>query len=158
MAIRIEQRRALNAVEIVSELDDAIDKEASDLAGYQETADISKLKFLPGMTPTVFLCNFSLKGKEPAHIKNSMVGGVDDDGRPSITMGTWSFKVVKYTLKDIKNPEGIAEDQKLVYKKDQNGYAHDDVLATLDQLGILNEIFGFYSRLVMVGPKANAKN
>lgn len=158
MAIKFEKSRPLNAVEVVSELDDSIDMEASDWEGYKATGDMAKLKFVAGKQPTIFLCNFDLKGKEGAQIKNAMIDGQDDEGKPKIALGSWSFKVAKYVLKDIKNPADVPAGSQLVFKKDQHGYAHDDVIAELDKVGIVNELFAMYSTLVLGGARAHAKN
>lgn len=158
MAIIIQKQQPINAVEVISEQDDALDLEASDLEAYKKTGDVSKLKFIEDKQPTIFLCNFSLKGNQATTVKNSMMGGTDDDGKPVVAFGTWSFRVAKYCLKDIRNPEGLPEDAKLLFKKDEKGLAHDDLIAMLDRVGIVNEIFAMYSALALVGAKANAKN
>ena len=158
MAIIIQKQLPINAVEVVSEQDDALDLEASDIEGYKKTGDLSKLKFIADKQPTIFLCNFSLKGQQATVVKNSMMGGTDDEGKPVVAFGTWSFRVAKYCLKDIKNPDGLAEDSKLIFKKDEKGLAHDDLLATLDRIGIVNEIFSMYSALALTSVRANAKN
>ena len=158
MAIQLQKKAPINAIEVVSQHDDAVDAEGSNWEEYKSTGDISKLKFIPGKQPTIFLCNFAMKGHEAASLKNSMLGGTDDEGKPQVAFGTWSFRAVKYCLKDIKNPDGMAEDTKLVFKKDEKGYAHDDLLATLESLGIINEIFGMYTSLALGGVKGNAKN
>lgn len=158
MAIKIEQRKPLNAIQIVSELDDAIDMQASDWEEYKKTGDMSKLQFMAGKQPTIFLCNFAPKGHEASAIKDSMLGGRDDEGQPKLQLGSWSFKVVKFTLKDIQNPPDLPLEQQLKFKKDSQGYAHDDVVTELDRLGIVNEIFAMYTALTMGGARANAKN
>lgn len=158
MAIKVQRKKPLNALEIICSFDDAIDQDNSDIEEYKKTADISHLKFHPDKQPTVFLCNFELKGKESANVKNAMISGKDDEGNPQLALGTWSFRVVKYTLKDIKNPTDLAADEKIEFKKDKDGYAHDDLIATLDNLGVVTEIFSFYTQLVTGGAGANAKN
>lgn len=158
MAIRVEQKRRLNALEVVSVNDDAIDQENSDIKEYKKTGDIAKLKFLENKQPTIFLMNFELKGKEAAMVKNSMLEGKDEDGNPQVTLGSWAFRVVKYTLKDIKNPADLPEECRLVFKKDDRGYAHDNLLSQLDTFGIIDELFSFYTTLALTGAKSNAKN
>lgn len=158
MAIRINKNRGLNALEVVSKNDDALDLEQSKWEEYEETGDISKLCFLPDRQPTVFLCNFEIKGKQAESIKNNMLGGRDDDGNPKVSLGSWSFRVVKNVLKDIKNPSDMSHMEALIMKKDKDGLVHDDLLADLDNMGVIDAIFGMYTRLVLGGAKANAKN
>lgn len=158
MAIRIEQKRALNAVELVSVNDDAIDTENSNIEEYQKTGDLVHLKYLPDKAPTIFLMNFEHKGKEGAMVKNAMLEGKDENGAPTFTVGSWAYKIVKLTLKDIKNPPDLPEDCRLVYRKDDRGYAHDETIAKMDRYGIVEELFAFYSKLALTGAKSNAKN
>lgn len=156
MGIKVN-RLPLNAVEIISENDDSLDLEKCNWDEYKKSFDRGHLVFIPGKQPTVFLCNFSLKGKESASIKNNLIGGADDEGKPKIALGSWSHRVVKLVLKDIKNPDDIPEDQRIVFKKDDLGYAHDDVLTLLEQAGVLTEIFTHYTT-ASGGIRGNAKN
>jgi hypothetical protein len=159
MAIRRTEQRKINAVEIISKADDALDLEQSNWAEYEKTYDVAHLKFQPNKQPTRFIANFEFTGKHSAKIKNSIFGGRDeDDGTPKVALGDWSFKVVKYSLKDIKNPDYLPEAECIKFIKDESGFAHDNLLAELDRYGIVNEIFGAYNALVSNGPRANAKN
>jgi hypothetical protein len=159
MAIKLTQSRKLNALEIISKGDDALDMERSNWGEYEKSYDSTHLCFLPGKEPTRFVVNFELTGKQSAKVKNSMFSGRDeDDGTPKVALGDWSFRVVKYSLKDIKNPSDLPEAECIKFQKDENGYAHDDLLATLDKHGIVNEIFSAYTTLVQNGPRANSKN
>lgn len=164
MAFRIDKTRALNALHIVSKHDDAHDKgdneenwEREIWSEYEKTLDINKLRFLPDTQPTVFLCNFELKGKDSAAIKNAMIEGGMDGGTPKLALGSWSQQVVKHVLKDIQNPDYVPPEDRIVFKKDGRGLAHDDVLAVLDQYGILTEIFTHYNSMTG-GVRSNAKN
>lgn len=158
MGIKLVQKRNINAVEVISENDDALDLETSDFEEYKKTGDISHLKFIADKTPTKFICNFALKSNEISSIKNSMIAGSDSEGKPVVTLGSWSFKVVKTCLKDIINPSDLLPEEKIVFKRDSQGYCHEDVLVVLDQLGILNEIFSMYTTLTSTDVKANSKN
>ena len=158
MAIRINESKRLNALEIISQQDDALDIDNCDFEEYAKTGDQKHLQFKPGKQPTIFLCNFELKGREYEWVKNSMLGGKDEDGSPKVALGSWSQRVVKYTLKDIKNPPDIPENERLVYKSDSGKYANDDTIAKLENLGIVNEIFGMYSNLVLSSHRPHAKN
>jgi hypothetical protein len=158
MAIRLQQAKRLNVIEIVSEIDDAIDMNLSEWEEYKKTGDRKFVMCKPGKQPTIFLCNFELKGKESAHVKNAMLDGKDEDGAPKVTIGSWSHRVVKYTLKDIVNPSDLPEEEKIVFKKDDRGYCHDDVISKLEELGIVSEIFGLYMTLVIGSHRQASKN
>lgn len=158
MAIKLEKKKQLNAVELISEKDDAIDLESSDLEEYKKTGDVSKLAIISGKEPTKFICNFQLKAGELAAIKNSMLSGSDQDGKPQVALGSWTYRVVKYVLKDIINPSDLPADEKIVMKKDSQGYVHDDLMVILEGIGITNEIFAMYTSLTSTEHRQNAKN
>lgn len=157
MAIRIERKKNLNAVEIISEHDDSLDVEKCDFPAYRKDYDRAHLAFLPNTQPTVFVCNFELGGKEAAAVKNSMLGGSDDDGKPQVALGSWGFRIVKLCLKDIRNPADVPEEQQLKLRKDDRGYVHDDFIAVLDRIGVANEIFAAYNAMTTV-TRGNLKN
>ena len=158
MALKKQNKRPINAIEVISKDDGAVDLEQSNWEEYAKTGDRSHLVFVEGEQPTIFLCNFKLKGKEARSIKNNMIGGKDDDGNPKISLGDWSYRVVKQTLKDIINPADSNPMESFVFKKDADGYVHDDLLAELDSLGMVDAIFGMYTSLTSGGARDNAKN
>lgn len=159
MAMRAIKSIPLTAIELVSKNDDALDLEKSDWEQYQKTGDLNHLKFVEGKVPTYFICNFDFKRSEAESVKNSMIGGKDDNGDAKVALGSWSFRIAQLALKDIKNPEDLPEDEKILYKKDRQGYAHENVILQLERMGVVNEIFSLYSALVLSNEvKANAKN
>lgn len=164
-----EQKINLKALEIISEIDDSLDK--GDLESdegkekwkeiwddYCKDLDRAKLPFIEGKEPTVFLCNFELSGKQSASVKNSMLEGKDEDGQPKVAMGSWSQRVVQHTLKDIQNPSDLPKEKHLVFKKDDRARASATIVGILDRLGIVNEIFGHYTNLAMGGARTDPKN
>lgn len=152
MAVKKQPKKNLSVVEIISEQDDAVDNEAegTDWEAYRETLDPSKL-VIKG-SPTVFVCNFDLSAKQAEGIRNSMAGS------GGITLGSWSQRVVRSTLKEIRNPPEIPAVDQLILKKNSDGTVHDDTITELERAGIVQEIFNHYMRLVGVGGRANAKN
>jgi len=157
MALK-RSKRNLASLELVSVNDGAIDTEASDIDEYKKTGDLKHLKFLPNEQPTKFLCNFEVSAKQAAAIKNGMIAGRDEQGDPQVTLGTWAHRVVKHTLKAITNPEGLTPEERFDFKTDEHKLVHDDVIALLDRQGVVDEIFGFYTKLALGGAKENAKN
>jgi len=158
MAFKRNTKRNLASIEIVSVNDDAIDTEKSDLEEYKKTGELKHLVFVPGAQPTRFLCNFEVQAKHGAAIKNGMLAGRDESGDPQVTLGTWAHRVVKYTLKGITNPDSMSEEDRFVFKTDEHQMVHDDLLGALDRHGVVDEIFGFYTKLALGGAKDNAKN
>lgn len=158
MALTNVQTKPLNALQIISRNDDAIDAEASDWEKYDETLDPVHLKMLPGKMPTTFLCNFDLTAKERAMINNALISGVDDDGKPKVGLGTWQLTVAKLVLKDIQNPDYIPEAQRIILKKEGRGYPDDRTLNTLSKLGVISEIHTHFTRQTEGGARPAAKN
>lgn len=158
MAIKRQAKTNLNSLAIISKHDESVDLDKSNWDEYQKKLDPAHLVFKEGMQPTRFLCNFELKGKEAVTIKNAIFGGSDEDGKPLVTMGTWSYRVVKLTLKDIQNPEDLPLHEQVTMRKDDRGLAHDDLIGELDRYGIVDEIFGHYSRLILTSGKEQGKN
>ena len=157
MAIRTQARARLNAVEMIAKIDDAID-DGADYDAYVKANDRNLLKFKPGLQPTVFLLNLEFSGKEAEAVKNAIVSGKDEDGSPKVALGSWSFKVAKLSLKDIINPPDVPLEAQMKMKKDDRGFAHDDLLGELDRLGIVQDIFSFYTTHVMSPARSAAKN
>lgn len=158
MAIKLVKKKNLDAIRFISENDDAIDLQKSNYDEYKKTLDESHLVFVENKQPTIFVCNFELKGGEAAFVKNSMISGTDESGKPVVTLGSWSFKVCKTVLKDIINPEYLTADERIMFKKDKSGYASDDLLSILDQAGIVSEIFSLYTEMTSVGKGRDEKN
>lgn len=160
MAITIQQGKRLNAVRIISRIDDAVDAEGTDWEAYDKDLDEKHIKLLPGKTPTVFLCNFELKAKEAANIKNNMQTVEVDAGENKIkmTMGSWAYQVVRLTLKDIQNPDSVPAENQLVMKREGAGYPMDETMTMLERLGVVQEIFNHYLTQTQAIKKAASKN
>lgn len=158
MAIRVVAKQNLKAVEVISRNDDALDMDKAEYDEYIKTGDISKLAFVENKQPTRFIVNFELSGKEAALVKNEIMGGRDEDGKPKMSYGSWQHRVAKYTLKDIQNPTDVPKEEQLELKKDSQGYVNDFTMGLLERYGIVDDIFALYSHLVLDSAKQNSKN
>ena len=158
MAFKKSGVRNLNAVKLISRNDGAVDLELSDFALYDKDpiTNESYLKLLDGKSPTIFLCNFEVTGKDGAAIQDSMIGGVDDEKNPKMTMGKWAYEITRRCLKDIQNPVGETDVIKL--SRDSKGYVSDETMTELQRYGIVNEIFNHYFTLTQSEVKSNSKN
>lgn len=158
MAIRVVAKQNLKMVEVISSKDDALDMEKSNYDEYVKTGDVSKLVFVEGKQPTRFICNFELSGREASYVKNEIMGGKDEDGKPKLSYGSWQHRVAKFTLKDIQNPADVPREEQMELKKDDRGYVNDYTMGILERYGIVDDIFVLYTHLVLEGAKQNAKN
>jgi len=158
MAFKKSGVRNLNAVKLISRNDGAVDLELSNFTLYDKDPIIneSEIKLLDGKSPTIFLCNFEVTGKDGAAIQDSMIGGVDDEKNPKMTMGKWAYEITRRCLKDIQNPVGETDVIKL--SRDSKGYVSDETMTELQRYGIVNEIFNHYFTLTQSEVKSNSKN
>lgn len=168
MAIELSKIRKPAGVRIISKKDSAIDWKATTPAEWDRymggcLRNEDAVKFLEGMQPTIFLCNFDFDGEESAKIKNYMSGGADKfaDSKKStkVTIGSWGYMVVKYALKEIQNPPGTKDCLEL--KKDSKGYVNDETMNILARTEILDEIFAHYLVITQADKdrvEDNAKN
>jgi len=170
MAIVLNNQKRLNCVRVISKQDTAIDwaKETDqeptgtteeDWERYREdpVRNEDAIKYKQDMSPTVFVCNFELDGKEAAAIKNSMIKSIDKDTKdPVVQFGSWAYTVVRMVLKEIENPPNV--ENVIVLKKDSRGYVDNRTMSLLERAGLVPEIFSHYTMLTKDEHKANAKN
>ena len=158
MAISVSNVKRLNAVRIISRIDDAIDNDASDWEKYDEDPieNESALKFLADKLPTIFICNFELDAKDNSRVQDSMFAGIDEDKNPRPAYGAWSLSVVKYSLKGIENPPGCKDP--IRFKVDSKGNTSEETLNMLQKVGIISEVFNHYLKMTQTGVNKNLKN
>ena len=138
---------------IVSPDDPALDKDHPDYDwdGYKKDCDLSKLILKKDSQPTVFICDFNLPAKIASKIKNAMVGGSDDDGKPKISLGDWQHTCVQYALKEIQQSA-------LELKRDGNKRLLPDVMDQLERWGMIEEIFNHYLEKKIGSGRGDVKN
>lgn len=149
MAIRKQQLRNLQAIEIISQFDEAVDKDQSDIKAYMEDCirNRDKLVLRPGIEPTIFLCKFKLSANDRALIDDSMVSGYDKEAQSAkLRYGSWKKTVARICLKDIRNPAEAIQDG-IEFKKDGSGYVLDSTLDELSEMGIVDEIWSHFMAL-----------
>lgn len=158
MAFKTTTKKKLNAIRFISKMDSALDLETCDYEEYLKdpTQNEHLLKFVEGQTPTIFILNFELSGKEQALLQDSMFSGVDEDHNMKFSMGKWGYNVVKHCLKDIQNPPNEKDVIKL--KKDSKGYVDEFTMTELQKFGLVGEIFTLYVSLTQTEAKTNSKN
>ncbi len=157
MAIRMVQSKSLKQLEHVARADDAL-AEGTDYDAYLKSGDINKLTFKPGMVPTKFIINLEHSGRDSAFIKNNMVSGTDEDGKPKMSVGSWQYALARRSITAIINPPDLPLEECIVFKKDETGQVDDSVMGKLEKHGIVSEIFGLYSALVLNTSKGESKN
>lgn len=145
MAINTRSENTITGpVKVIGKKDDAIDMQTSDWDAYKESLDDKHLRFLPGKSPTLFICNFKYDAKAARMVNNAMLAAKDDSGNPTMSYGAWSQTIAKVSLKDVTNPDGVPADEQVIFRKDANGYVHDELLAKLERWGVVDDIFNAY--------------
>ena len=158
MAFTKKTMKKMNAFRMISRYDPAVDLDESDFKLYDEdpTKNTSAITIKHGEAPTVFILNFEVKGKERAIIDDAMLSAQGDDGSYVPSYGNWPYIVVKHTLKGIENPSGV--DDGIIYKKDGRGYVMDSVIADLQRVGVVHEIFLHWLEYIKATPRGQEKN
>ena len=161
MAINLQtiKKRNLSSVVMISRQDDALDwdSELMDFEEYKQTLDESKLALIEGKEPTRFVCNFDLKDKDERAIKNNLMKGTDENGKPTIAFGDWAAEITRRCLKEIQQPESLSPMEMIPWKRDGQLYVGPETMAVLHKAGIVEEIFAQYSK-TKEGVKGHAKN
>lgn len=157
MAIKKTIKSHLQSIEIISQYDTAVDHDASDIDAYLVDPIKNRDKLVLVDEPTIFICNFSLTGKQKAQIKDVMIKGIDpEDKSAKLAFGKWSYVVCQMTLKGIKNPPNVAEC--IEFKKDGSGLVSDATMDELVDCGVAQEIFNHYINLTSDEGRVNSKN
>lgn len=137
MAIKFNS--ASDIIKVISRHDDALPEdlleEEFDL--YQTTLDESHLRLVGN--PTRFVIRRTLSFGAQQAVTNQQLG-IDSNGKPKMNFG-FMLEEIRCALIDIENPEDLPEDQKLEFKKDVDGYASKDLIAKLNAIGIVSELY-----------------
>lgn len=131
MAIAIDLSK--KNIEVISSKDEAVQCSAEEYAEYLKTLDDAILNLKPDVNPTRFVLRKELPYDAAKVIKAEQASYVA--GEVEVNMGH-AFEVVRYALIDIKNPGG----DELKFVK-ESGYASRELVAKLDYLGILDELY-----------------
>jgi hypothetical protein len=151
MAIR--KKESIGVIEFISSKDESINTDLnteteepiSNIEKYKEDWKFEKhCQIKEGEKPTIFKLNFSLTPRKQILIDNSSLGGDGKKEQFGFKLGTHKFTTVKCILVGIDNPDDVPLSERFIFKKDNQGLAHDDVLAELYSTGILEEIYSFY--------------
>ncbi len=150
----IKKKAQIGLVEFIHPEDDAIDttldeetgQPVSNVAEYRKDWNFAKhCALLDGIEPTRFQLNFSIPYNKQVQIKNSSVGGFGKDDEAGFKLGNHSNQIVRTVLVGIKNPEGMELADQLVFQKDKKtDLVTDRVMQELEELGIVDDIYGFY--------------
>jgi hypothetical protein len=104
---------------------------------YQESLDESHLRLQS--EPTRFVIKRTLTFDAQKEVTRQQVR-VGRDGKPQVDF-SFMLDEVRFAIVGIENPADMAEEDKIVFKKDADGFASKDLIAKLNAAGIVSEIY-----------------
>jgi hypothetical protein len=139
MAFLIE--KSDKTIKVICRKDSAITADELAYDEYLKDLDESKLK-LSG-EPTRFELLKSLPYDAQQHIKSMQVSvEAPEKGkkvRPKFNMG-YTMEEIRCALVDIKNPDIVPADQRIEFKRHSDGYAAKELIALLEDHGIVSDL------------------
>jgi hypothetical protein len=139
MAIKLSSPNEV--LKVISRIDDSLteDLTADEWASYLENYDETLLRFKAGMEPTRFVIKKTLSYAAQQSVANSQVG-MTEDGKPQIKIG-FILDEVRCALTAIENPASTPEDQRIIFVKEIDGMASKELIAMLNDAGIVQELY-----------------
>lgn len=137
MALRLPSLTETFKVVLRSPIESAVTCTDEQYGQYLETLDESLLGLQS--EPTRIVMRKVLPAAAQAEITNSQF--TLEDGEMKFRLGSAAKSEIQAAIVGIENPEGIPEDQKLVFKKASNGLCHDDIISLLGAAGVLMDLW-----------------
>ena len=150
MAFKVIQSTS-NRFDFISDLDPAIDWDnmtEEQKENFKKTKDKSILKFKENEQATIFVLKTNVSRKEKATLQNQTIT-TNSKGQMQTLIGDYLYSTLKIAIVDIINPDYLAIKERIVFKKDSNGYCNDDVIETINKIAegkILDEILSFVNK------------
>jgi hypothetical protein len=123
-------------IKVISSKDQSVCCDEDVYAEYQKTLNEDLLK-MDG-EPTRFVLKKGLNYREQQVVKDAQV---KMDGKKLQITLSYMMEEVRIALIDIENPENLPEDQKIKYKKTEDGKTDRELIAMLESAGIVTELF-----------------
>jgi hypothetical protein len=149
MAIKIGTSK--ENIKVICKSDDSLAEDLTneEWAAYQESLDETKLKFVEGKKPTRFVLTKNLSfGAQQAIVNQQM--SLNAEGKPEIKLG-FILEEIRSVLVGIENPDNIPEDEKIIFKKESDGFASKELIASLYAAGIVMELYGVRQAFINKG-------
>ena len=120
--------------ELISSLDPSVKCSKDDYDKYLTTLDEDILQLSDA--PTRFVVKRTLDYKAHKAVKGAQI---EKDGKDMKMTTAFIMEQVRQSLVDIKNPEGTTSP--LIFARDSDGRASKDLIADLESMGIVMEIY-----------------
>jgi hypothetical protein len=138
-----------DSIKVISRLDDCVKCSEETYEEYLESLDESALEMEEGAVPVRFVLKSQLDYKSQRRIKQDQVSM--HDGAMGVNLGFMMLEL-RMVLVDIENPGTPL----LTFVKGKDGLASEDLVATLESLGISTDLIA--ARNYAIRPKVPKKN
>lgn len=127
MAFKIAKSKGI--IKVITTFDDAVAETTTkeDWDSYHKGLDETFLTFIEGKQPTRFIFNTELSMKARKEITSEQMKVVD--GEQGIQLG-FIFDDIRCSLIDIENPADIPAADHIEFKKDKDGFASKNLIAS----------------------------
>lgn len=131
MAVTIDNLMQDGTIDVIIRSDGALDVTDDEYADYTKTLDEGILKFKAGEEPTRWVMKKKMKYAHKLEVDNAKVK--IDKGKVQLQLAFTAMEVAA-TLVDIKNPESVPPEKRLVLKKNGDGTVSDDFMGSLGDI------------------------
>lgn len=148
MAVKIN--KSTEAFKVILRSDDALPEDISEekWAEYKKTLDETVLGLKK--EPTRFVLRRHLPFGAQQSIANHQIS-VGAGGKPTFQFG-YMLEEIRCALTDIENPASIPEEDKILFKKAEDGFADHNLIAMLNSAGIVAELFATRQEKLSAAP------
>jgi aconitase B len=139
MAFTIDQLVNDGTIEVIVSKDTALlDLDKDTYTEYLKTLDEKLLKFKDGEAPCRFVMKKRVDYKKQKWLDNQMV--VYSEGEAQY-QAAFALDVVRACLDEIKYPDYVPMEKRIIVKKTGDGYVDDRTMSMLAPTGICHELF-----------------
>jgi len=128
-------------IEVVARIDSAIADDLTDdeYGSYLENLDQSLLRFKAGEKPTLFVMRRVLPYALSQKVANKQLR-LDEGNKLQPQLG-YMTEEVRCALINVKNPDNLAEEDKIKFERGSDGGASEDLVARLASAGIAMNLY-----------------
>ena len=139
MAFTLDNISVDGKIVVIVKQDTALDVTDAEYDEYLKSGlDEGKLKFKPGISPTRWVMNKSIKYRQQQQIDNQKIKFAG--GEAQIQMG-YTAEEVRACLCEIKYEDDVPVEKRLVLKRDGDGMVQEDFMVMIGQAGVTLNLF-----------------
>ena len=138
----IARKKFSDTISVIARIDDALERNETFESAYSlyiDTLDENVLSLLPGKLPTRFIMKRHLDYNAAKALRTDQAG-VGVNGMPELRLG-FMLEDVRLSLVGIENPADLPADEHIKFEKGRDGYASKELIAYLNNIGVVNDLF-----------------